>query len=128
MEIFQIAGLGIIATILAVLLNEQKSEMSLYISIATGLLIFFMIISKLEYVIETLGDLASKVNIDFLYTTVILKIVGISYIAEFAAQIAKDAKQNAIAHKIELAGKVLIMAISIPIFVGVIDMIVDIIP
>lgn len=128
MEIFQIVGIGIVATILAVLLKEQKSEMSLYISIATGLLIFFIIISKLEYVIETLEDLANKVNINFVYTTVVLKIVGISYVAEFGAQIAKDAKQNTIAQKIELAGKVIIMVISIPIFIGVMDLIVNIMP
>lgn len=128
MEILQIAGLGIVASILAVFLKEQKSEMSMYISIATGLIIFIMIISKLEYVIQTLENLADKVNINYLYTTVILKIVGISYIAEFASQIAKDANQDTIANKIELAGKVIIMAVSIPIFVGVIDMIVDIMP
>ncbi|WP_066500260.1 stage III sporulation protein AD [Abyssisolibacter fermentans] len=128
MEIFQIVGIGIVATILAVLLKEQKSEMSLYISIATGLLIFFIIISKLEYVIETLEDLANKVDINFVYTTVVLKIVGISYVAEFGAQIAKDAKQNTIGQKIELAGKVIIMVISIPIFIGVMDLIVNIMP
>lgn len=128
MEILQIAGLGIIATILTITIKKDKPEISLQISIVTGLIIFLFIVSKLGYVVKVLNDLASKVNIDFVYMSVILKVVGIAYITEFASQISRDAGEGSIAEKIELAGKVIIMVISIPIVMALLDMVINIIP
>lgn len=128
MEIVQIVGIGIIATILAVLLKQEKPEIALQISIVTGLIIFIFIISKLSYVIEVLSDLAQRINIDFVYFSIILKIIGIAYIAEFGAQISRDAGEETIASKIELAGKILIMALSVPILLAVLDLIIKIMP
>lgn len=68
----------------------------------------------------------AKVNI--IYVETILKIIGIAYIAEFAAQITKDAGQGAIASKIELAGKILILAMAIPILTVLIETIIQMIP
>lgn len=68
----------------------------------------------------------AKVNI--IYVETILKIIGIAYIAEFAAQITKDAGQGAIASKIELAGKILILAMAIPILTVLIETIIKMIP
>lgn len=128
MEIIQIVGIGIIATILAVLLKQEKPEIALQISIVTGLIIFIFVISKLSYVIEVLSDLAQRINIDFVYFSTILKIIGIAYIAEFGAQISRDAGEETIASKIELAGKILIMVLSVPILLAVLDLIIKIMP
>ncbi|MTI48201.1 stage III sporulation protein AD [Sporosalibacterium faouarense] len=128
MEIMQIAGIGIIATILAVILKEQKQEIALQISIVAGLVIFLFVITKLEYVVEVLSTLADRVDLDFIYFSTILKVIGIAYIAEFAAQVSRDAGEGAIASKIELGGKVLIMVVSMPILMGLLDLIMKIMP
>ncbi|WP_427339192.1 stage III sporulation protein AD [Caloranaerobacter sp. DY30410] len=128
MEIIQIVGIGIIATILAVLLKQEKPEISLQISIVTGLIIFIFVISKLSYVIGVLSNLAQRIDIDFIYFSTILKIIGIAYIAEFGAQISRDAGEETIASKIELAGKILIMTLSVPILLAVLDLILKIMP
>ncbi|KPU28083.1 stage III sporulation protein AD [Caloranaerobacter sp. TR13] len=128
MEIVQIVGIGIIATILAVLLKQEKPEISLQISIITGLIIFIFVVTKLNYVISVLSSLAQRIDIDFIYFTTILKIIGIAYIAEFGAQISRDAGEETIASKIELAGKILIMALSVPILLAVLDLILKIMP
>lgn len=75
-----------------------------------------------------LQTIAQNANINMVYVQTILKIIGIAYIAEFGAQIAKDAGQGAIASKIELAGKILIMVIAIPILTSIIEMILSMIP
>lgn len=75
-----------------------------------------------------LEELALKANINLVYVQTVLKIVGIAYIAEFGAQIAKDAGQGAMASKIELAGKVLIMVMAIPIISVIIETIIGLIP
>ncbi len=128
MEIIQIVGIGIIATILSVVLKQQKPEFALQVSIVTGLLIFIFVISKLNYVIEVLNNLAKRVDMDLLYFSTILKVIGVAYIAEFGAQIARDAGEGAIASKIELAGKVLIMVLAVPVLTSLLDLIIKIIP
>lgn len=128
MEIIQIVGLGIVATILSVILKQQKPEFSIQISIATGLLIFIFVISKLNYVIEVLENLSRRINLDLIYFSTVLKIIGIAYIAEFGAQIARDAGEGAIAAKIELAGKILIMVLAVPVLTSLLDLIIKIMP
>ncbi len=128
MEILQIVALGLIATILSVIIKNEKPELSLYISLATSVIIFIYVATKLQSVVQALNQLANRINIEDIYLTTILKIVGIAYIAEFGAQISKDAGEGAIASKIEFAGKVLIMVMSVPILISLMDLIINIVP
>lgn len=128
MEIIQIVGIGIVATILSVILRQQKPEFAIQVSIITGLIIFIFVISKLNYVIEVLNNLAKRIDMDLIYFTTILKVIGVAYIAEFGAQIARDAGEGAIASKIELGGKILIMVLAVPILTSLLDLIIKIIP
>ena len=128
MEILQIVGIGIIATILSVILRQQKPEFALLVSIITGLIIFIFVISKLNYVIEVLDNLAKRIDMDLIYFTTILKVIGVAYIAEFGAQIARDAGEGAIASKIELGGKIIIMVLAVPVLTSLLDLIIKIIP
>lgn len=128
MDIMKIVMVGIIAAVLAVLLKEERPEMAILVSIVTGLVIFVFLITKLNSVISVLKYFASKANIDVLYFSTILKIIAIAYITEFGAQICRDAGEVGIASKIELAGKVLIMVIAIPILAALMDIMIKIIP
>lgn len=123
MDIMKIVGIGIIATILAVILREQKPEIALQVSIVTGLIIFVFVITKLNSVVVVLKYFASKTNIDLIYFTTILKVIAIAYITEFGAQVCKDAGEGSIASKIEFGGKVLIMIMAIPILAALMDII-----
>ncbi|MDF2520629.1 MAG: spoIIIAD [Clostridia bacterium] len=123
MDIMRIVMIGIIATILAVILREQKPEIALQVSIVTGLMIFIFVITKLNSVIAVMKYFASKTNIDLLYFTTILKVIAIAYITEFGVQVCKDAGEGSIASKIEFAGKVLIMVMAVPIVAALFDVI-----
>jgi stage III sporulation protein AD len=123
MDIMKIVGIGLVATILAVILREQKPEIAVQVSIVTGLIIFVFVITKLNSVIEVLKYFASKTNIDLLYFTTILKVIAIAYITEFGAQVCRDAGESSIASKIEFGGKVLIMIMAIPILAALMDII-----
>lgn len=94
----------------------------------TGITIFLFLIGKISTVIQVLEDLATKASIDMIFLKTILKIVGIAYIAEFGAQIVRDAGQESIASKIELSGKVLIMVMAIPIVSVIIETVVKLLP
>ncbi|MGI6426648.1 MAG: stage III sporulation protein AD [Natronincolaceae bacterium] len=128
MEIFQIVAIGLIAAILSVLIKNEKPEIGMYISLVAGVIIFLFIITRLQSVIGILSQLANKINIDSIYLSIILKIVGIAYIAEFGAQVCKDAGEGVMASKIEFAGKVLIMVMAVPILVSLTDLIINMVP
>jgi len=128
MDIMRIVMVGIIAAVLAVLLREEKPEIAMVVSIVTGLVIFVFVITKLNSVMTILKYFASKANIDVLYFSTILKVIAIAYITEFGAQICRDAGEGSIASKVELAGKVLIMVIAIPILAALMDIMIKIIP
>lgn len=128
MEIIRIAGIGLIATILIVILKEVKAEFAVLVSIVTGVIIFNLIINDISYIIDTIGSLSTRININISYFNTILKIIGMAYIVEFASQISRDAGQDSIAMKIELGGKVLIMVLAIPILMALMDLIIKILP
>jgi len=93
-----------------------------------GCAIFIFLVEQVFDVIRMLERIAINANVNLIYVETILKIVGIAYIAEFGAQITKDAGQGAIASKIELAGKILILAMAIPILTVIIETIINLIP
>lgn len=128
MEILQIVGLGMVVTILILVVKMQRPEIAVQISILTGVIVFMLIAGKLSAVIELLNSYTKRANIDAIYITTLLKIIGIAYIAQFGAEICKDAGEGAIASKIELAGKVIIVVLAVPIITSLLDMVVRIMP
>lgn len=128
LEILQIAGLGIVAVILAVMIKAHKPELALQLSIITGVIIFMMIAGKLSAVINLLGSYTKRVDIEPVYFQTILKIIGIAYITEFGAEICKDAGESSIASKIELGGRVIIVAMAVPIITSLLDLIISVMP
>ncbi|MDA1474887.1 stage III sporulation protein AD [Bacillus changyiensis] len=127
-EIVQIVGLGMIATFLSLIVKEQKPTFAFMIIVFTGCAIFLFLVDQVYHIIRMIEKIASNANINMTYVETILKIIGIAYIAEFGAQITKDAGQGAIASKIELAGKILILVMAIPILTVVIETIIRLIP
>ena len=128
MEIIQIVAISIIAVILAVVIRQYRPELALQISVVTGLLIFLVVIFKMASVLDALRTFTGRMNIDTVYISTIFRIVGIAYIAEFGAQVCMDAGENSIASKIELAGKVIILVLAVPILMALMELIMEIIP
>lgn len=128
MEIVQIVGLGLVATILALVIKEQKPMFAFLLALTSGVIIFYFLIGKISEVIRILEKLAVQADLNLVFLETILKIIGIAYIAEFGAQMTRDAGQGAIASKIELAGKVLILVMAVPIIQIIIETVIDLLP
>ena len=128
MEIFQIVILAVISTLIIIVLKVQRPETALMISIVTGVIIFFVVLGKTSAIIELPKGYAEKANIDIVYFSTLLKIIGIAYIAEFGSEICKDAGESAIASKVELAGKVIIIILAVPIVTSLLDLVINIMP
>ncbi|MCC9263861.1 MULTISPECIES: stage III sporulation protein AD [Bacillus amyloliquefaciens group] len=127
-EIVQIVGLGLIATFLSLIVKEQKPTFAFMIVVFSGCVIFLYLIDQIYDIIRMIEKIAVNANVNMVYVETILKIIGIAYIAEFGAQLTKDAGQGAIASKIELAGKILILVMAVPILTVIIETILGLIP
>ena len=123
-----IVGIGIVVTILVILLREQRPELALLLSLSAGVLIFFLILGRIAVVFNLLEQLAFRADIDFFYLNTVLRIVAIAYIAQFGSQICRDAGEGAIASKIELAGKIMIMLLAIPLLLVILDSVLRLLP
>lgn len=123
MEIIKIIGIGLIALILIIVIKQYKPEFALYISIAAGLIIFFLVMEKLSGIIDLLMNLSNKANINQDFIIILLKITGIAILSEFAISVCKDAGEAAIASKIDFGAKIIMVAISIPIIASLLEMI-----
>ena len=128
MDIIKIIGIGLIALIVIIIIKQYRPEFAVYVSLIAGALILLLILDKMSGVINLLTNLANKTSINKDFIFLLIKITGIAFLTEFAVSICKDAGENAIATKIDMGGKVMIVAISIPIISSLLETIVKILP
>lgn len=128
MDVVKIIGIAFIAVIISIILKQYKPEYAIYVSIIAGALILLMSMDKLSGIINLLNALASKTQINNQFLTILIKITGIAFLSEFAVSVCKDAGEAAIASKVELGSKVIIIAISIPIISALLETVLKILP
>lgn len=121
MSIITIGIVGITAVLLAVQLKGMKGEYSIYLAAGAGCFIFFYGIVKMESILDALKTVQSLIKVNQVYLTTLMKMVGITYIAEFSAGICKDAGYGAIGSQIEIFGKLSILAVSMPILLALLE-------
>ncbi len=126
--IIKIIGIGLVALIIIILLKQYKPEFAIYISLLAGVLILLLVMDQLTEIISLLQSLASKASINSTFLALLLKITGIAFLAEFAVSVCKDAGEGAIASKIEIGSKIIIIAMSIPIISSLLEIILKILP
>ena len=121
MMIIQAAVLGITAVALAVQLKPLRQEYSVYLILAAGLVIGFLSISRLELILDTVRAIGSQIRVKNIYLGTLLKMVGITYIAEFASGICRDAGFSALGTQVEMFGKLSILAVSAPVLQALLE-------
>ena len=128
MDIVKIIGIGLTAAIIIIILKQYKPEFTIYVSLIAGTIILFMVMDKLNGVVNILQALANKTGVGSSFLGILLKITGIAILTEFAVSICKDSGETAIASKIDLGGKIIIISISIPIITALLELIINILP
>jgi len=127
-EIIQIVTFALVATVLVVLLKEHHSVLALPLTIVVGVVIFLRLVRYFSLVLQLLTDMTLQANISLVYLDTLLKIIGIAYIAEFGAQVCRDAGEGATAGKVELAGKLFILVMALPLLSALLETILRFIP
>ena len=128
MEIIKIIGIALVALIIIILLKQYKPEFAIYISLLTGVLILVLVMDELTGIMSLIQTIADKASINEQFLTILIKITGIAFLSEFAVSICKDSGEGAIASKIELGSKIIIISMSIPILSSLLEIILKVLP
>ena len=125
MNCIQIALLGVVGTLLALQFKSGKSEYGIYVSLAVSLFLFLCMLSRLEIFVRTVKKIADYIKLDAGQMSILLKMAGVTYVAEFASGICKDAGYQNIAVQIEIFTKLTILAIGMPVLLALLELIGD---
>lgn len=121
MDMIQIGLLGVAGVLLAVQFKSGKTEYGIYISVALSLIIFLSVLGQLEAVVSAVKAIGGYIRMDTAYIGTLIKMLGITYIAEFSAGICKDAGYQTIAAQIEIFGKLAILVLSLPVLMALLE-------
>ena len=121
MDMLKIAIIGVSGVLLALFLKQHKPEYSIYIVMITGVILFFYGITKLETILAGIYQIEARLPINMVYMKSLVKIIGVTYLAEFTGSICKDAGFSTIASQVEIFGKLAILAFGMPIITALLE-------
>ncbi|MDK2855774.1 MAG: stage sporulation protein [Bacillota bacterium] len=128
MEIVSVIGMAVLATFLALLIKREHPAIAFILAVGAAILILLFALGRLSSLLDVFRQLAERTGINLQYFNLLLKIIGIAYLAEFGAQFCRDAGQETIAGAVELAGKAIILLLSVPILIAVFDLTLKLFP
>lgn len=123
MEILQIAGIAISGILLVSIIKNFKPELAIYVVLATVLVIFLLALEQLTSVFQFLKTVYDQMTYGKEFFPIIIKVLVVAYLADFTAQLCKDAGEGSIGGKVELAGKIIIFYLSLPILMSILNLI-----
>ncbi len=119
----RVAMLGIAGVLLALQLKSLKSEYSIYLCLGISVLIFWYMTEQLGTVLQGLQAIQESLPLNAGYIRILIKIIGITYIAEFASDLCRDAGYQGVAGQIQIFGKISVLAVSVPVLTALLDVI-----
>ncbi len=128
MEIIKIIGVGIATTIAYLVVKQVKNDFAIFILLAGSILILVMIVGEVTNVVSYFDDIIERTGIDKTIYFTILKILGVGYLTEFAANMCSDASASSIGNKIILGGKIAILCLALPIITSLIEIVASVLP
>lgn len=128
MNVAQVVGIALVASVLLVLLRQARPEWAVLLSIVTAVSILFLLVDDIAAVVRVVGQVAHRADIDARYVDTLLKIVGVAYLTDLGAQLCRDAGESALAAKVQLAGKIMILLLAVPILMAVLELLLGLLP
>lgn len=123
MEIIKIAGIALTGVISAALLKSINKDISLYVILATAVIILIAVLGEISEIFSFIENIYDDITYGREFFPVIIKVLIIAYITDFTAQLCKDAGEGSIGSKVELAGKVIIFYVAMPILTAILEVI-----
>ncbi len=121
MDVIKIAVIGICGVLLAGVLKQAGSQLNVVLGLAVSVVIIFYITARLSVIISQVEHIRQYVVFESEYISIIFRVIGITYVTQFAADICRDSGNSAIAGQIELFCKVTVAAISMPLVLALFE-------
>jgi len=128
MGIFQVVATGVLSAVLAITIKKQSPEIALIITIVASVLIFLMVLPMIAEVVGVLSNVGAMLDGGMRYVALAFRVIGVAYMSELGASVCADAGETAIAAKIDLGGRVIIMVLALPIVVDIVGIVVGLMP
>ncbi len=128
MGILQLVGIAMIACFLSLTLKDQLPQFALVISLIAGVFLFVYSVTNIGRIWDMIELIANEANMESIYLKTILKMIGVAYLVEMTSQLLIDAGEKSLAGKIEMAGKIFILLMALPILQTLIQTILHFIP
>ena len=122
--LYKIIAVGIISALIIICLKNANSELAAPVSVASGLLILLMTVSYVKEFVSFFGDIASVAGIGEGIYKIVLKVLAISYLSEFASGAVEDLGQKNLSEKIQYAGKAIMIVLAMPLLKNLIEKVV----
>jgi len=127
-DIAQVVGLALVATIFLLIIRQEKPAMAVVLSLAFSAVVFLFIANKLTTLVGVVTEVSHRAETNYFFLGTVLKILGVAYLAEFAAAVCRDAGETAVAKKVEFAARVIIAVLALPIMIAILESLMEIIP
>lgn len=121
MGIGKLVMLALAGVLLGIQFKGSRQEFFVYIGIALGMIFFFEAMDKLSEVLQRMKALEGFMGNQYVYFSILLKVIGITYLCEFASAVCKDAGYQAVAGQIEIFGKLTVLMSGMPVILAVIE-------
>lgn len=128
MTMFQVLAAALLGLVLLVLLRQERPEMAVLLSVIVGIVLLTAILRQVGTLIDLVVGLAARAELNLHYAGSLLRVIGIAYLTEFGAQVCRDAGEGNLAGKVELAGKVFILILAVPILLAVLETLLRLLP
>lgn len=128
MEIFQYVMLALAVAMASLLLKQVSKELALALVIVASVGMLLTLLGKMAVVVRLVEELGTRAHLGNIHLSTLLKIMGVAYVAEYGAQICKDAGEGSMAAKVELAGKLIILTLSVPLVLVILETVLRLIP
>jgi len=128
LDIFKILAIALLTCVATLVVKQVKPDFASIVAIAGGVIILLMLIDYLEQIVGVFQTIVEKTNLSPTILSTILKIIGVGYLTEFTSNICTDSGSSSLAGKVLLAGKIIILVMSLPILTNIIDIVVGILP
>lgn len=123
MDIIRIIGIGLITALLSLFIKQQRPEFAMMLPMIGTAAILFVIAPYLKEILSMFERIADEAGLESRYLHLVIKIIGVAYLCQFASELCKDAGEGSMASKIELAGKVMILTLSMPVIHQLLDLV-----
>lgn len=127
-ELARIVGIGVVLVIVLTFLRERYPAVAVQLMMAFVAGVVLLLLPSLGRIVAVFADLGARAQVNATYVDAVLRVIGVAYVASFGAQLCKDAKEEALATAIELAGKVIIALLALPVLTGILDTVLRLLP